>query len=111
MDLFGNGLPDILEMNGTVRYWRNLGGGRFDLPRLMQDAPAGLALADPGVQLIDANGDGRTDLLVTNGAMSGYFPLSFGGSGTGNRSSATARRRASTSKTRRSNSSTSTATA
>ena len=32
VDLFGNGLPDILEMNGTVRYWRNLGGGRFDLP-------------------------------------------------------------------------------
>src|SRR5262249_37483776 len=26
VDLFGQGLPDILEMNGTVRYWRNLGG-------------------------------------------------------------------------------------
>src|SRR5262249_50292050 len=25
-DLLGHGLPDILEMNGTVRYWRNLGG-------------------------------------------------------------------------------------
>src|SRR5690606_41396136 len=46
-DLFGNGLPDILEMNGTVRYWRNLGGGRFDVPRPMRDAPAGLQLADP----------------------------------------------------------------
>ena len=33
VDLFGNGLPDILQMNGAVRYWRNLGGGRFDLPR------------------------------------------------------------------------------
>jgi FG-GAP-like repeat len=65
VDLFGNGLPDILEMTGTVRYWRNLGAGRFDLPQSMQEAPAGLALADPGVQLIDANGDGRTDLLVT----------------------------------------------
>jgi hypothetical protein len=39
-DLFGNGLPDILEMNGTVRYWRNLGQGTFDLPRAMRDAPA-----------------------------------------------------------------------
>ena len=29
VDLFGKGLPDILEMNGTVRYWRNLGGGAF----------------------------------------------------------------------------------
>ncbi len=41
-DLFGNGLPDILEMNGTVRYWRNLGNGKFALPREMPDAPAGL---------------------------------------------------------------------
>ncbi|ASC73436.1 Mono(ADP-ribosyl)transferase SpvB [Halomicronema hongdechloris C2206] len=78
-DLFGNGLPDILEMNGTVRYWRNLGNGRFDLPREMQTTPGGLTLADPGVQMIDANGDGRIDLLVTNERLSGYFPLRFGG--------------------------------
>ena len=79
VDLFGNGLPDLVEMNGTVRYWRNLGGNRFDLPRSMQYAPAGVALSDAGVQFIDANGDGRTDLLVTNAPLSGYFPLSFGG--------------------------------
>lgn len=79
VDLFGNGLPDILEMNGTVRYWRNLGNGKFDLPHSMRDAPAGLALADSGVQLIDADGDGRTDLLVTTPGLSGYFPLRFGG--------------------------------
>jgi RHS repeat-associated protein len=79
VDLFGNGLPDILEMNGTVRYWRNLGDGNYDLPREMHQAPAGLQLADPGVQLIDANGDGRTDLLVTANGLSGYYPLRFGG--------------------------------
>ena len=79
VDLFGNGLPDILEMNGTVRYWRNLGQGRFDLPREMREAPAGLRLADPGVQLIDADGDGRMDLLVSKDGLSGYFPLRFGG--------------------------------
>ena len=45
VDLFGNGLPDVLEMNGSVRYWRNLGGGRFDRPREMTSAPAGLDLA------------------------------------------------------------------
>ena len=78
-DLVGNGLPDVLEMNGTVRYWRNLGGGRFDRPRNMREAPGGVGLADPGVRLLDANGDGRLDLLVTNGTLAGYFPLRFGG--------------------------------
>lgn len=79
VDLIGNGLPDVLQMNGVVRYWRNLGNGQFDLPREMREAPAGLQLADAGVQMIDANGDGRTDLLVTKPGLSGYFPLRFGG--------------------------------
>ncbi|HEV2736549.1 MAG TPA: SpvB/TcaC N-terminal domain-containing protein, partial [Longimicrobiaceae bacterium] len=79
VDLFGSGLPDFLEMDGVVRYWRNLGGGRFDRPRAMRSAPAGVRLDDPGVQLIDANGDGRTDLLVTSGPVAGYYPLAFGG--------------------------------
>ena len=78
VDLFGNGLPDVLEMNGTVRYWRNLGGGTFDLPREMRDAPP-VALGEPAVQLIDADGDGRTDLLVTPSGLSGFFSLCFGG--------------------------------
>ena len=38
-DLLGNGLPDVLEMDGTVRYWRNEGNGRFDLPREMPGRP------------------------------------------------------------------------
>lgn len=79
VDLFGNGLPDIVEMNGTVRYWRNLGNGQFDLPRDMRTAPAGVGLADPGVQLLDANGDGRMDLLVTTETRAGYYPLQFDG--------------------------------
>jgi RHS repeat-associated protein len=78
-DVLGNGLPDIIEMNGAARYWRNLGNGAFDLPRLMRDAPAGLMLADPGVQLIDADGDGRIDLLATVEGLSGYCSLRFDG--------------------------------
>jgi hypothetical protein len=78
-DLFGNGLPDILELNGTARYWRNLGNGRFELPRGMPEAPAGFRLADSGVQLLDADGDGRVDLLVTADRLAGYFPLNFSG--------------------------------
>jgi RHS repeat-associated protein len=79
VDLFGAGLPDILEVNGSVRYWRNKGGGEFALPHSMQEAPAGVQLSDKGVQIIDANGDARPDLLVTTEAISGYYPLQFGG--------------------------------
>lgn len=77
VDLHGAGLPDFLEMNGSVRYWRNRGGGRFDLPQPMRTAPAGLDLATPGVQLLDADGDGRADLFVTAPPVAGYFPLEF----------------------------------
>ncbi|MDN3249777.1 MULTISPECIES: SpvB/TcaC N-terminal domain-containing protein [unclassified Streptomyces] len=79
VDLFGSGLPDLLQMDGTTRYWRNLGDGRFDLPRPMRTAPAGLSLADKRVQLLDANGNGRADLLVTAPGRAGYFPMRFDG--------------------------------
>jgi RHS repeat-associated protein len=78
VDLFATGLPDLLEMNGSVRYWRNRGGGQFEAARVMPDAP-GLALADPGVELIDADGDGRTDLLLVSQPLAGYFPSTTNG--------------------------------
>lgn len=74
-DMFGNGLPDIVEMNGQIRYWRNLGNGEFDIPRIMREAPAGVSLEDPGVQFIDADGDGRIDLLVNRDNVAGYYPM------------------------------------
>jgi RHS repeat-associated protein len=77
VDMFGNGLPDLLEMNGVARVWRNR-GGRFDLPRPLHSAPTGLSLGAPGVQLLDADGDGRSDLMVTSGPLSGHFPMRFG---------------------------------
>jgi RHS repeat-associated protein len=76
-DLFGDGLPDVLQLSGGVgRYWRNRGAGRLDLPRSLPAAPAGVALGGAGVQLLDADGDGRPDLLVTDGRRAGYFPIS-----------------------------------
>jgi hypothetical protein len=75
--LFGNGLPDIVQMNGAVQFWRNLGHGLFDRPRTMNEVPAGVHSRDPGVQFADMNGDGRADLLVLQ--QRGYFPLSFQG--------------------------------
>ncbi|MCU0924740.1 MAG: FG-GAP-like repeat-containing protein [Hydrogenophaga sp.] len=80
VDLFGNGLPDIVELGaGGVRYWRNLGDGIFDLPRPFDAAPSTWRLSDAGVQLVDANGDGRADLLVTTSDSAGYWPLDFRG--------------------------------
>ena len=75
VDLTGDGLPDLFETNGTVRYWRNRGEGSFDPPRTMDSAPGGARLQDRGIQLLDANGDGRLDLVTTTEAASGYFPL------------------------------------
>jgi len=80
IDLFGNGLPDILELGADgARYWRNLGEGRFDVPRPFAATPAAWRLSDAGVQIVDANGDGRADLLVTTGESAGYWPLDFRG--------------------------------
>ncbi len=80
VDLFGNGLPDLVQMDGqTIRYWRNRGDGTFDWPRPMKNSPMGLSLAEPGVQFIDADGNGRADLLVSRPNLEGYFPLEFDG--------------------------------
>jgi RHS repeat-associated protein len=90
VDVTGNGLPDLLQLNGTARYWTNKGNGKFSPPRELNLSPSvllpalaagasakaeGAGLAN--VRFIDSNGDGRTDLLVHNNLMSGYFPGAF----------------------------------
>ena len=79
VDLNGNGLPDLLQLDGiAARYWTNKGSGTFSNPRNLGISPT-IQLGQPGVQLIDANGNGRSDLLVTNGVQAGYFSGSFNG--------------------------------
>jgi RHS repeat-associated protein len=75
--LFGNGLPDIVQINGTAQFWRNLGNGLFAAPQSMEEVPADVHLRDPGVLFADMNGNGRADLLSLN--RGGFFPLSFQG--------------------------------
>jgi RHS repeat-associated protein len=78
-DLFGRGLPDVVQIGDTARYWRNLGGGRLDVPRPIERLPVGTRLGDPGVQLADFDGDGQIDLLVSGNRFNGYIPLTVAG--------------------------------
>ena len=76
VDLFGNGLPDIVQSSTAgFRYWRNQGDGQFERPHPMHESPAGIRFSDPGVTIGDSGGDGLADLLVHNGAVAGYFEL------------------------------------
>ena len=80
VDLFGDGMPDVLHSSpGGFRYWRNLGGGLLDRPRSMPQIPAGIALGQPGVGFGDMGGDGQADLLVHSGPLPGFFETTSNG--------------------------------
>lgn len=80
IDLFGNGLPCIIHTSPTgYRYWRNLGNMQFAVPCPMKNFPAGVTLADDGVQFADMEGNGSADLLITTGAIRGYYANDFSG--------------------------------
>lgn len=80
VDLFGGGLPDVLQSDiAGFRFWKNLGGGLLDRPRSMPQIPAGISLSQPGVSFGDMGGDGRADLLVHDGPLPGFFETTFEG--------------------------------
>lgn len=80
IDLDGYGLPGVMHTSPTgYRYWRNLGDMRFAAPRPLKHVPAGVTLADSGVQLADMEGNGTADMLVTLGTSSGHFTNDFSG--------------------------------
>ena len=78
IDLNGYGLPGIIQTSRTgYRYWRNLGNGKLDLPHPMHAFPADVTLADSGVQFADMEGNGKSDLLVSSGPLTGYYRTTF----------------------------------
>ncbi|MDH6222813.1 SpvB/TcaC N-terminal domain-containing protein [Streptomyces pseudovenezuelae] len=90
VDLRGTGLPDMVELGAAQRVWRNAGNGRFELPRTLTEAPP-FSLGVAGASFMDADGDGRPDLIVSQagtpagaraaggGGPAGYFPMTFAG--------------------------------
>jgi RHS repeat-associated protein len=75
VDLFGDGLPSLVSINGTAQYWRNTGQGRFALPRPLAAAPAGVSLGAPGVLFADTDGDGRPELVASDAQRTLVWPL------------------------------------
>lgn len=80
VDLFGDGLPDVVQSNPNgLRYWRNLGFGVLDRPRSLNTVPADVQLGDPGVGFADMGGDGQADLLVHSSSLPGFYETTADG--------------------------------
>lgn len=74
VDLFGDGMPDVLETRQNYyRYWRNLGNGNFDRPHPMHSSPAGITLSQDGVAITDMAGNGQVDLLTLEPPLPGFY--------------------------------------
>ncbi|MCX4791589.1 hypothetical protein OG369_37480 [Streptomyces sp. NBC_01221] len=83
LDLDGDGVAGVLTEQGSAWYYlRNLSpltgdadpprAAGFAAPELIAPRPAA-ALRNPGTRWLDLAGDGRTDLLVLDGAASGFY--------------------------------------
>lgn len=74
-DLFGDGLPDILNTTAfDYYYWQNLGYAHIDRRHPQHGAiPAGITLSDPNVAVGDMGGDGLPDLIVQSPQMAGFY--------------------------------------
>lgn len=73
IDLYGTGLPGVIQLSGPIRrFWANR-GGRWGPPQSLRDLPAAVTLADRAVAFADMNGDGTADLLTLEEPPLGYY--------------------------------------
>lgn len=73
-DINADGLSDVLlaSANGHI-YWLNQGDDSWAPAQQLAGSPQGVQLADDGVLLADMNGDGKSDLLFSQGSSFGYW--------------------------------------
>ena len=74
--LEGDPLPGVLQVLGRrFTYWRNEGEGRYGGPQPLRDTPILTDVAAQSSQLLDLDGDGAVDLLVSAGSAGppGYY--------------------------------------
>jgi hypothetical protein len=72
VDINGDGLLDLVaenEFNGTVDLFVNKGSGIFGAPMVLQDG----AVTAASVAVGDLNGDGKLDIVVSDGEIPGHI--------------------------------------
>jgi RHS repeat-associated protein len=80
VDLFGDGLPDVLNTTSTGYYfWQNLGNANLDVRQRQHAVPARISLSQPGVAFGDMGGDGMADLIVQWPEMAGFYEATSDG--------------------------------
>lgn len=72
VDMDGDGLPDIVQIDGGRSYvWRNEGGGEFGPQRRLSELPGS---ADESTILMDADGNGDVDVVSLSRGQLRYYP-------------------------------------
>jgi RHS repeat-associated protein len=65
-DLTGDGLPSLMQVQGPVRgFFKRTAAGSWEPFRAFRSWPE-VDLRDPGVKLVDLDGDGLADIMITD---------------------------------------------